>query len=139
MERGAAADASKGSNVPEDSLLSLQYSKVEKPDKEDEMHVVMATQALHTQICPAVVQAAAALVAHSMQAFQPRIASGECMNCTLCMCQAQTDQLNLTFYTTKSEKVQRYSKETLKYSIYFVPNTAKSPYFDLLNKVICQH
>lgn len=110
VERGAAADASKGSNVPEDSLLSLQYSKVEKPDEEDEVHVVMATQALHTQICPAVVQAAAALVAHSMQAFQPRIASGECMNCTLCMCQAQIDQLNLTFYTTNQKK----SKDTRK-------------------------
>ena len=70
-------EVSRGFDAPSGtSLLSLHYSKVEKPDEEDETHVVLATQAVHAQICPAVVQAAAAVVAHCMQAIKPGTASG---------------------------------------------------------------
>ena len=78
------SEASSGSDAPSAaSLLSLQYSKVEKPDEEDELKMIVTMQALHAQICPAVVQAAAALVAHCMQALKVGTASGECVLCTL--------------------------------------------------------
>lgn len=78
VKRSTAAGPSSSSGAPLDSLLSLQYSKTEKPNKEDETHVVVMMQALHAQICPAVAQATAALVAHCMQASKPHTASGEC-------------------------------------------------------------
>lgn len=85
------SEVSRGSDAPSGgSLLSLQYSKVEKPEEEDEMKVVMAMQLLHAQICPAVVQAAAALAAVCMQAIKPGTASGECTHCTLRICPAPT-------------------------------------------------
>ena len=77
LDRSTAADASSASGAPQDSLLSLQYSKTEKPFEEAETHVVVAMQALHAQICPAVAQAAAALVALCMQTSRPHAASGE--------------------------------------------------------------
>ncbi|KAL0034546.1 hypothetical protein WJX79_007807 [Trebouxia sp. C0005] len=44
-----------------DSLLSLQYTKVERPNEDDNMDVVLMTQALHMQILPSFVQAAVGL------------------------------------------------------------------------------
>ncbi|DBA79124.1 TPA: Protein argonaute-3, variant 2 [Trebouxia sp. C0004] len=57
-----------------DSLLSLHYNKVERPNEDDNMDVVLMTRALHMQILPSFVQAAAGLATcctHALKVNKP--------------------------------------------------------------------
>lgn len=60
-----------------DSLLSLQYTKVERPNEDDNMDVVLMTQALHMQILPSFVQAAVGLATCCTHALKANKAPGK--------------------------------------------------------------
>ncbi len=62
--------------VSQDSLLNLHYTKVERSNEDDTMDVVLESQALHVQVLPGFVQAAAALAAHCLHALKVNKASG---------------------------------------------------------------
>ena len=60
-----------------DSLLSLQYTKVERPNEDDNMDVVLMTQALHMQILPSFLQAALGLATCCTHALKANKAPGK--------------------------------------------------------------
>lgn len=62
--------------APHDSLLSLQYTKVERPNEDDNMDVVLMTQALHMQILPSFLQAALGLATCCTHALKANKAPG---------------------------------------------------------------
>lgn len=64
-------------SAPHDSLLSLHYTKVERPNEDDNMDVVLMTQALHMQILPSFVQAAVALATCCTHALKANKAPGK--------------------------------------------------------------
>jgi len=58
-------------------LLSLHYTKVERPNEDDNMDVVLMTQALHMQILPSFVQAAVGLATCCSHALKANKAPGK--------------------------------------------------------------
>ena len=64
-------------SAPHDSLLSLHYTKVERPNEDDNMDVVLMTQALRMQILPSFVQAAVGLATCCTHALKANKAPGK--------------------------------------------------------------
>ncbi len=74
---------------PHDSLLSLHYTKVERPNEDDNMDVVLMTQALHMQILPSFVQAAVGLATcctHALKANKAPRKQQHVIFCSLLLC-----------------------------------------------------
>ena len=65
--------------------LRLQFRKVERPDEDEHVDLLLATPALHARTSPNFVQAVAALAAYCQLVLRPGTASGQSGRLNTCM------------------------------------------------------